>query len=139
MYGITHHIVNNFLRDQYRQGKVIQSGFVTTADDDETGVMSEQTAGVIETGFFQPPDRSAEEQEWEAYLGEAARNELRTRVKPVEFQVFSMLEKGKQPQEIAESLNISLSSVYNHKNEADKRYRKILSELRGDSLSYRDV
>ena len=139
IYGITSNMVKNLLRKKYKAQQIFGPNFSETQDDDETNVSTEHNADWVQiTGTFKHPYQEQEEAEWDAHLAAAAKKELRTRIKPIEFQVFSMMEEGKHPQEIAELLDISLSSVYNHKKEACNRYKKILDELNGNSQSYRD-
>ena len=139
IYGITNHLVNNLLRKKYRDQDIWGSNYDGQAEDDQTDVSTDTDVDFSQIAqYLKHPYQEQEEAEWDAYLGDAAKKELRTRIKPIEFQVFTMMEEGRHPQEIAELLDISLSSVYNHKKEASNRYKKILDELNGNSQSYRD-
>lgn len=78
-----------------------------------------------------PNNADNEDDEWEDYIRETAKKELRHALAPVTMQVFLLLvEQKDSPKEIAEKLGISLSSFYNHKAQAQEAFKSLLLKLR---------
>ncbi len=71
-------------------------------------------------------DRLAEE-EWKAFILDLALERLEKRLGKEVVATFELLRKGKTPKEIASLLGLDDSTVYRHKNKAEK---ELLSEFR---------
>ena len=70
-------------------------------------------------------------EEWHRHLLDTLLHELRCRVEETTFDAFQMyILQGKTPEEVADCLDISISTVYVHKSRCLKHLKEIVAEIR---------